>query len=489
MASFAAARSNLSVLLFDNLGHIGGMVTGGLSHTDIGESSVIGGSTLRFFKRVGSYYNNSGPQWYFEPHVALATFNELLEEKQNYITVWTNTDLQAVNKVGTKITSISVQRSSTTLTVSAKAFIDSSYTGDLMALAGVSTTWGREGISEYQETLAGRRSVPSAEGNHQFVFAVDPYDAPGELSPLVYGGDPGRVGDGDKKVQSYNFHLCFTTNKSNRVPFPQPTNYDPSYWGFLKRYLDQGVSSITSLLTLGPLPNDKYDVNNNGPISTNAIGMSWNFPPSNWTERMNIWQQHIDYTQGFFYFLANDPSVPKSIHYELNERYGICADEFTDTNNWPPMLHIRECLRMLGSYIFTQFDREVLLRKVDTIGMGSYNIDVHNSQRFPQGTGTVTEGDVERKYRENFEIPYRTLLPKSTECSNLLVTVCVSASHAGYGALRLEPQYMIMGEAAGEAAAQAVLLNGGNVSAIDVTLLQATLTSQSQVLSQNDWAY
>eukprot|EP01126_Amoeba_proteus_P016370 TRINITY_DN1757_c0_g1_i1.p1 TRINITY_DN1757_c0_g1~~TRINITY_DN1757_c0_g1_i1.p1 ORF type:complete len:273 (-),score=38.48 TRINITY_DN1757_c0_g1_i1:117-842(-) len=240
---------------------------------------------------------------------------------------------------------------------------------------------------------------------------------------------------------------------------------------------------------MGPLPNDKYDVNNNGPISTDAIGMSWNFPPSNWTERMKIWQQHVDYTQGFFYFLANDPSVPESIRYELNEKYGMCADEFTGTNNFPPMLYIRECLRMLGTYIFTQVDREVLLRKVDTIGMGSYNIDSHNFQRFPQGTGTVTEGDVEMEYHQNFEIPYRILLPKSTECSNLLVTICVSASHAGYGPLRLEPQFMIMGEAAGEAAAQAVLLNGGDVSAIDITRLQATLTSLGQVLSQNDWAY
>jgi hypothetical protein len=494
MTSITASREGMTVLLFDRGEHLGGMVTGGLSNTDIGNPSVIGGTTLKFFELIGKHYNHSGPVWYFEPHVALMVFQSLLESEQVNLTVCLKTSLVSVQKHFARIVSVTVkqQQNSNLITVNGTTFVDSSYDGDLLKFSGVSYAWGRESASTYGETLAGRLSVPSAFGDHQFTFSVDPYDAPGKLSPLVYGGDPGKVGDGDTKVQAYNFRLCFSSDPANRVPFPKPRNYDPSYWGLLSRYLQElqkrdGKPSLKSLIILGPLPNKKYDINNQGPISTDAIGMSWKFPEANWTQRMEIWQQHIDYTQGFFYFLANDPSVPESIRSELN-KYGLCKDEFVNTNNWPPMLYIRESIRMKGLYIFTQHDREQYIRKETSIGMGGYNIDTHNSQRITQGSGTLTEGDVERSYYENFEIPYEILLPIPEECTNLLVTVCVSSSHIGYGALRLEPQYMIMGESAGVAAALAVKESLGEAYMVTIPTLQKKLLALNQILSQNTWA-
>eukprot|EP01089_Gocevia_fonbrunei_P004263 TRINITY_DN14289_c0_g1_i1.p1 TRINITY_DN14289_c0_g1~~TRINITY_DN14289_c0_g1_i1.p1 ORF type:complete len:530 (-),score=111.80 TRINITY_DN14289_c0_g1_i1:73-1662(-) len=492
LAAVASAREGLSVLLFEPLNHLGGMVSGGLGNTDIGNPTVIGGTTLKFFELIGQQYDKSGPVWHFEPHVASKVFNDLITQQGTLITVALNTTLISLHKEGTRITSLQVsqnsQVSSTEIEVTGSVFIDASYAGDLLYLSGVSYAWGRESTQEYSETLAGRLSVPTAYGDHQFSVAVDPHDAPGKLSPLVYGGDPGQIGAADKKVQSYNFRLCFSSDPNNQVPFPKPQNYDPTYWNLLKRYIQIHGGSIDDYLIFGGLPNKKFDINNKGPISTDVIGKSWDYPLANATHRQAIWQEHIDYTQSFLYFLAHDSSVPSKIRDELN-KYGLCADEFTSNNNWPPQLYIRESLRMKGKYIFTQKDRERDLRKNDTIGMGSYNVDTHNAQRIPQGSGTVTEGDVEMKYFENFEMPYSIMLPKETECENMLVSVCLSASHIGYGPLRLEPQYMILGESAGLAAAMAVKENAGKVANVKIIDLQKKLLSLNQILSQNDWAF
>jgi len=214
------------------------------------------------------------------------------------------------------------------------------------------------------------------------------------------------------------------------------------------------VPPLDELIIISPLPNGKTDINNNGAFSTDYIGRNWDYPSASYQRRGDSWREHADYTAGFFYFLGHDRRVPAELRNEMLQ-WGMAADEFTDTGNWPFQLYVRECRRMAGEYVMVQSDLETELTKPDPIGMGSYNTDSHNVQRYVDENGNAqNEGDVEVPTIP-FQIPYRVLLPKAGECSNLLVPVCASASHIGYGALRLEPVYMIMGEAAGVAAAMA----------------------------------
>jgi hypothetical protein len=363
-----------------------------------------------------------------------------------------------------------------------RVFADCSYEGDLMAQAGISYTYGREGVKDYGESLAGVRGHTRS---HQFAVDIPARDADGKLLPEISAEPKGEPGSGDKRIQAYNFRVIGTNVPENRIPWEKPAGYDPKRYELLARYL----KSITEYLGRPPIfnevslfrviPNGKADLNNRGPFSTDYIGKNYAYPEGTYAERDRIWKEHIDYQKGFYYFLANDPRVPKPLQDEVRQ-WGLAKDEFTDTGNWPNQLYIREARRMQGEFVATQKDLQSDRTKPDAIGMGSYNSDSHNVQRHVAESGIVlNEGDVQVPV-EPYQIPYRVLVPKRSESDNVLVPVCFSASHIAYSSLRMEPQYMIMGHAAGIAAALAAKSNLP-VQDVPVADLQKTLREEGGV--------
>ena len=485
VAAVGAAREGLKTALLEPGGHLGGMVSGGLGWTDYGKKEVIGGYALEFYYRVGRHYqmplHGQDLAWRPEPHVAEEIFRSMVKEAG--VTLFEHQRLRekgGVRKDGARVAGIATENGDE---FTAKVFIDSSYEGDLMAQAGVTYTFGRESSSQYGESLAGVRDQTPY---HQFLVDVPAHDAAGKLLPEVSSRQLPPPGTADKAVQSYNYRMCFTDVAANRVPFARPAGYDPARYELLARLLrarmqaEGRAPALNSLMTLDRIPNGKTDVNNNGAFSTDYIGGSWNYPDASYAERARIWQAHKDYQAGLFYFLANDPQVPEALRQELN-RWGLCKDEFTDTDNWPHQLYIRESRRMVGEYVVVQKDLQTERAKPDPIGMGSYNSDSHNVERIVGPDGNVrNEGDMQVGVQP-YQIPYRVMLPKQAEAVNLLVPVAFSASHVAYSSLRMEPQYMILGHAAGVAAKLAIE-SGKPVQAIDVAALIATLRKQGAVL-------
>jgi hypothetical protein len=460
ITAVSGAREGLKVILLEPGRHLGGMATGGLSRTDFGHKEVIGGYALEFYWRVGLKYqvNRYADEvaWYYEPHVGEQVFREMLSDA--HVDVVFNQRLReknGVSKSGSTVESVTAENGTV---YKARAFADCSYEGDLMAQAGIHYTWGRESAQEYGESLAGRRDRTPF---HQFLVPIRAHDANGELLPEISPAPQGAVGSGDKKVQSYNFRMILSDDPANRVPFPKPPNYDPHRYELLARLLAAmtvklGRPQIMQEVTLiAPIPNHKADINNQGAFSTDYIGGSWDYPNGSYARRAEIWQAHVDYTKGYFYFLAHDPRVPKSLQDEVNQ-WGLAKDEFQDTENWPNQLYIREARRMVSDFVMTQKDVQTEITKPDPIGMGSYNSDSHNLQRIVNADGNVeNEGDMQVSVKP-YQIPYRVMVPKRAEATNLLVPVCFSASHVAYSSVRMEPQYMIIGQAAGVAAAMAL---------------------------------
>lgn len=485
MTAVAAAREGLNVLLIEPSHHIGGMATGGLSRTDFGKKEVIGGYALEFYWRVGLKYDigrfAQDVAWFYEPHVGEQALLEMLHGAHVHLLLGQRLrEPDGVVKEGTRLQALVTGNGTR---YEGRIFADCSYEGDLMAEAGVHYTWGRESEQQYGESLAGVRAQSSG---HRFLDKISAYDSRGHLLPEISPGPKGTPGSGDKKVQAYNFRMILSDDPANQVAFPKPPNYDAARYELLARVLAAetkrlGRSPVLNEVTLIALiPNHKADFNNRGPFSTDYIGASWDYPNASYGRRAEIWQAHVDYTKGFFYFLAHDPRVPKTLQDEVN-RWGLARDEFRDTDNWPNQLYIREGRRMLGEFVMTQKDLQTELTKPDPIGMGSYNSDSHNVQRVATPDGFVeNEGDVEVGVHP-YQIPYRVMLPKPAEATNLLVPVCLSASHVAYSSLRMEPQYMIIGQAAGVAASLAIK-EEKPVQDIDTRQLTEKLKEQGAVL-------
>lgn len=446
LAAVTASRAGAEVILLEPTSHLGGMMGSGLSWTDIGDKSTLGGHTREWFDRVQAIEGEAEGRYHFAPSSAELAFRKMLHTTS--VKVHLNESLReqgGVTKSGARISSI---RSVAGHEYRAATFIDASYSGDLMAAAGVTYRVGREAISEYGEPLAGARSpqvvLPSRGG------LTLPH-----LSPA-----PGPLGTADSRIQDSNYRVCFSSRPGAKVAFTAPNGYDADDYALIARYLDylsdvRGMPAALSwVLSISPLTDQKFDVNDFGAMSTAIPGLNWDYPEASYAERVAIDKVHRQFTQGLFFFLANDATVPASVRGQM-ATYGLCSDEFLDNDHWPRQLYLREGRRMVGAYVLRQSDLETSRTKPDIIGIASYRIDAHFVSRWIDGDRIMSEGSLSG-LRRKYAIPYRMMVPSSDEARNLLVPVASSATHVAQSSLRMEPQYMLMGEAAGEAAAMTI---------------------------------
>lgn len=460
VAAYSAATQGLDVVVVEPTCRIGGMVTGGLGLTDIGNKQVVKGVALQFFRRLGARYGTL-ESWVFEPSAAKEILDGYLDNP--HIKVVTGYHFCDAVKEGTDIRTIRVaggENSLDTLTFKAKWFIDASYEGDLMAGAGVSYRTGREDNSEYGETWDG---VQLLDG-HQFPDGVDPFVEPGNPeSGLLWGISTQKLypdGTGDALIQAYNYRICLTDSVENMIPIAKPDNYDPSKYELLLRLYDaqKEKRKLNDYFIWSRMPNRKTDINNRGGFSTDMIGMNYDYAEGTWERRQEIIKAHKDYTLGLLYFTANDPRVPEELRNQASQ-WGLPKDEYTECGNWSPQLYIRECRRLVGEYVATQADCDNRVIAPNGIAMAAYTMDSHNCQRIvveKDGRKMVkNEGNAEIHGGLPYPISYKSLTPKREECTNLLVPVCCSASHIAYGSIRMEPVFMCMGQAAGLAVALA----------------------------------
>ncbi|MBK9388750.1 MAG: FAD-dependent oxidoreductase [Bacteroidetes bacterium] len=475
-------RMGKSVIIVSPDVHIGGLTSSGLGYTDTGNKEVIGGLAREFYHLLYQHYmipeswnwqkqsefGNKGQGtpaidgefrtiWLFEPHVAEEAFEKMIADSNLtiYRDEWLDRSAGVVKEKG-KIISI---RTLSGKVFRGKIFVDATYEGDLMAAAGVSYHTGREGSSQYNEEWNGVQVGDFPVKHHDFDnLKISPYKIPGDpssgLLPRISPNPPGNRGDADKRIQAYCYRTCLTDNPDNMVPFMRPPGYDSTQYELLIRIFEAGWRGTFN--KFDAIPNRKLDVNNHGPFSFDNIGMNYDYPDASYERRKEIIDEHITYQKGLLYFIANDPRVPVEVSSEML-RWGYSADEFADNGNWPYNIYVREARRMIGDFVMTE--NEVLSRKEVTrsIGMGSYNLDSHNTQRYvtPEGF-TENEGDVEHPTPNPYRIDLGSILPKKEECSNLLVSICVSSSHIAYGSIRMEPVFMILGQSAGTVAAMAL---------------------------------
>jgi hypothetical protein len=395
--------------------------------------------------------------WVFEPHVAERIFDDLVAEHGIEVIrdEWLDRE-RGVRKDGGRIVSI------TTLaghTYPGKMFIDATYEGDLMAAAGVAYHVGREANSVYGEEHNGVQ-VGVLHHRHHFGTVkqpISPYRVPGDpasgVLPRISTDPVGEFGSGDKRVQAYCFRMCLTNVAENRISFPKPPGYDAGQYELLLRIFAAGWGEFFA--KFDPIPNGKTDTNNHGPFSFDNIGFNADYPEAGYDRRREIIAEHAAYQQGLLWFVANDPRVPKDVQDELRT-WGLPKDEFTDNGHWSHQLYIREARRMVGAFVMTENELRKKKPTPDSIGMGSYMIDSHNVQRYVTPEGFVqNEGDIGVSPGGPYTIAYGALVPNEGQCENLLVPVCVSASHIAYGSIRMEPVFMILGQSAATAAARA----------------------------------
>lgn len=459
MTAIQARRMGKSAVLVVFRKHVGGMTSGGLSAVDLGRGDSIAGIALEFLNRVGQKRG-------FRPSKAEETFRAMLDEAK--VPVYYEHRLESVKKVGNKIASITMENGNTFV---AKIFADATYEGDLFAKAGVSFHVGREANSVYQETLNGVQF----KNEHNFVFPVDPYKIAGDSkSGLLWGissADPGKTGDGDKKLQAYNFRM-FLTNAADRLPFPKPANYDRSKYELLLRYIKMKPPI--------PLQLHNGDSNNQGGFSTDHIGANYAWPEGDYATREKIFQDHVNYQQGLMWFWANDPEVPADFQKRVRD-FGLTPGEFPETAGWPHEIYVREGRRMISDYVMTEQNCRSQRTVEDSVGLASYNMDSHNCQRVVIDGRVRNEGDVQVGCPKPYPVSYKSIVPKESECANLFVPVCLSSSHIAYGSIRMEPVFMILGQASGTAAVMAID-DGVAVQKVPYAKLKEKLLADKQML-------
>lgn len=509
ISAVQAKRMGKSVVIVCPETHLGGLSSGGLGFTDTGNKSVIGGLAREFYHRVWKHYQtpeawmwqkreeygNKGQgtpaidgqqrtMWIFEPHVAERVFDDFVQEYE--IPVFRDEWLErgsGVKKSKAKIESISTMSGKTFW---GKMFIDATYEGDLMAAARVDFHVGRESNKVYGETWNG---IQTSVLHHRHHFGsikqpispyVDPMDPKSGLLPKISSDPPGIKGEGDHRVQAYCFRMCLTDHSENRVPFAKPEGYDPKQYELLVRIYEAGWRE--TFQKFDPIPNHKTDTNNHGPMSTDNIGMNYDYPNANYQRRREIVKEHERYQRGLMYFIANDPRIPADVRTSM-QKWGLAKDEFEDNDHWPRQLYVREARRMIGKYVMTE--HELLKRRPtpQSVGLGSYTLDSHNVQRYVTPEGYVqNEGDIGVSTKGPYEIAMGSLMPQQDQAHNLLVPICVSSSHIAYGSIRMEPVFMILGQSAATVAAMSID-KGIPVQTLPYSELRTRLLADGQVLT------
>lgn len=494
IAAYTAKMMGKSVLLIEPRKNLGGMSSGGLGYTDIGNKYVVTGLSRDFYRRLGSHYGKL-EQWIFEPSVAESIFNEYIDRAD--VEVWYGNRLNNVKKIGNSIEEIILEDtynpSGGKKTVRAKIFIDCTYEGDLMAKGGVSYTVGREANNTYNETYNGVQIL----NGHQFNVEIDPYIIPGDSSSgLVWGisdTEIAETGSGDKKVQAYNFRIALTNKKENMIPITEPDNYAPQKYELLARLSEKSDwKSLNNIFAWSIMPNRKTDINNKGAFSTDMIAANWNYPEANYEERDRIWQEHVDYTKGLLYFVGHDERIPLHIREEI-QKWGYPKDEYTDNGHWSHQLYVRESRRMIGEKVMTQHHCQGHEVCDDPVGWAAYTMDSHNCDRQVVNGVVKNEGNVEIGGFGPYPISYKAIIPKQAEVKNLLVPVCLSASHIAYGSIRMEPVFMVLAQSSAVAACLAIDKYDRTVQNVNGNEIQKILTenplannSTPEILIDND---
>ncbi|MEY4611100.1 MAG: hypothetical protein RL246_1419 [Bacteroidota bacterium] len=508
IAAVQVKKMGKSVIVLCPETHLGGLTSGGLGFTDTGNKEVIGGLARDFYRRIYDHYQvdknwnwqakssfgNKGQgtvamdgamrtMWLFEPHAAEQVFEDYVKEFT--LTVhrneWLDRSAKGIQKKNNTIQSI---RTISGKTYIGSMFIDATYEGDLMALAGVDFHVGREANSVYGEQWNGVQ-VGVFQHGHYFKKPISPYRIEGDpssgLLPEVSPEIPGPNGSGDNKIQAYCYRMCLSDHPANRIPFEKPANYDPARYTLYARVFASGWRETFDKFDL--LPNRKTDTNNHGPFSTDFIGKNYDYPTASYARRAELNQAHKDYQMGLMYFLQNDPRVPSDVQSRMKE-WGLAKDEFKANGGWPYQLYIREARRMKGEFIMKEADALGKTQVPQPVGMGSYSLDAHNAQRFVQANGFVqNEGDIGVKPDKPYSIAYGSILPKESQCGNLLVPVCMSSSHIAYGSIRMEPVFMILGQSAATAAVLAIEKKV-TPQRLDYRVLEKSLLADKQILTR-----
>jgi hypothetical protein len=524
-AAIQCSRMNKTVLLIEPTNRIGGLTTGGLGATDIGSRDAVGGISREFYRNIKKYYDKSESwtrqekesysqsrniegedvMWTFEPSVALKIYKEMMA-KEKIDLVYNKKLLRngGVKKDGTSISEIKMVSEEV---YKGKMFIDATYEGDLMAASGVSYTVGRESNKQYGETLNGvqldkinstiTKTISHNAMHHNFINRVDPYIEKGKpesgLLPFISPEAPGVDGEGDNKIQAYCFRMTLTDHPENRIPFVKPDGYKELDYELLFRNYEAAEGPIEEMYSYGdplvpwintPMPNRKSDTNNQKGFSTDFIGQNYTYPEATYEERDKIVEAHLNYQKGLMWTLAYHPRIPEKVRNEVS-KWGVCIDEFTEnSDNWSRQLYIREARRMVSSYVMTQKNCEGIEVANDPVAMAGYGMDSHHVQRYVDVNGYVrNEGNVEARGFPAYPVSFRSIVPKKGECSNLLVPVCISASHIAFGSLRMEPVFMILGQSAAIAAAQAIDYNQ-NIQDIEYPKLLETLLNYNQIINK-----
>ncbi|SMO44063.1 FAD-dependent oxidoreductase [Fodinibius sediminis] len=523
-AAIQSSRMDKSVVLIEPGQRIGGLTTGGLGATDIGNKFAIGGIAREFYENIHSYYENPshwhgqsreeylGDQqgrtdegekamWTFEPSAALQVYKEMMAAEE--IDLARGERLQREGGVQKKDGTISRITMESGRTFEGKVFLDATYEGDLMAAAGVSYEVGRESSDTYDESLNGVQLYPEGlpddidsvkvdyfsrvpRNRHQFPDGVDPYREKGNPdSGLLWGISSDTLasnGTGDEKVQAYNFRLTLTDDPDNRIPITRPADYDSTRYELLARLFEAQPEhrDINDYFIWTRMPNRKTDVNNRGGFSTDMIGRNHQYPEASYEQRREIIQVHENYTKGLLYFYKTDPRVPEQLQSFIAD-WGYPKDEFLKNDHFTPQLYVREARRMEGEYVMTQSNVTGTEVVPDSIGMAAYGMDSHHIQRIITGGMVKNEGDIQVHGYPPYPISYRSLTPKADQASNLLVPVALSASHIAFGSIRMEPVFMVLGQSAATAAAIAVE-DQVAVQQVDYSRLRRQLQKDGQVL-------
>lgn len=486
-AALAAARLGRRVALAERHPHFGGMSASGLGKSDIENRAVVRGLFAEFVGRVANDYRErygAGSEndrlcrdgYFYEPSVAERHFNEMLAEQKS-ISLFPDHQLIGVEKSGQRVIAVTIRErgSGVPRRLDGTVFIDATYEGDLYAAAGAEFRLGREPRDEFNEPHAGH--VYFDHRNVKFL--------------------PGGTGAGDRRLTAYTYRLCLTDDPANahRLTGP-PSGYDRNNY---REYLNDvrsgrfGKDVITARVpfSIAPIPNHKTDVNMK-PVPLGFVFAEENagYVDADWAGRDRIAQRIRDLTLGLLWFLQNDPDIPAA-HREYARTLNLPLDEFTDNGHFPFQLYVREARRLVGEYTLTEHDVTKAGgmgrtgRHDDAIAVGEFPIDSFPYRKKQPGDTVILEGylGMLRSLTRLYQIPYRIMVPKVID--GLLVPVAASTTHVAYSTIRMEPTWMVLGQAAG-VAAHVALKNSTSPRAVPITEVQTLLRRQGQVLDLPD---